>query len=93
MEIQENKIYINFDNAQRGLSPMWTSLKGFEIAGEDKVFYPAFAEIETTTARLAVSSDKVPRPVAVRYAYKNYVEASIFSIHGIPAAPFRTDNW
>lgn len=41
MEIQENKIYINFDNAQRGLSPMWTSLKGFEIAGEDKVFYPA----------------------------------------------------
>ncbi|MCS2383248.1 sialate O-acetylesterase [Bacteroides thetaiotaomicron] len=93
MEIQENKIYINFDNAQRGLSPMWTSLKGFEIAGEDKVFYPAFAEIETTTARLAVSSDKVPHPVAVRYAYKNYVEASIFSIHGIPAAPFRTDNW
>ena len=93
MEIQENKIYINFDNAQRGLSPMWTSLKGFEIAGEDKVFYPAFAEIETTTARLAVSSDKVPRPVAVRYAYKTYVEASIFSIHGIPAAPFRTDNW
>ena len=93
MEIQENKIYINFDNAQRGLSPMWTSLKGFEIAGEDKVFYPAFAEIETTTARLAVSSDKVSHPVAVRYAYKNYVEASIFSIHGIPAAPFRTDNW
>ena len=58
---------------------MWTSLKGFEIAGEDKVFYPAFAEIETTTARLAVSSDKVPRPVAVRYAYKNYVE-QVFSV-------------
>ena len=93
MEIQENKIYINFDHAQRGLGPMWTSLKGFEIAGEDKVFHPAFAEIETKTARLAVSSDKVPHPVAVRYAYKNYVEASIFSIHGIPAAPFRTDNW
>ena len=74
MEIQENKIYINFYNAQRGLSPMWTSLKGFEIAGEDKVFYPAFAEIETTTARLAVSSDKVSHPVAVRYAYKNYVD-------------------
>lgn len=93
MEIQGDKIYINFDNAQRGLTPMWTSLKGFEIAGEDKVFYPAFAEIETKTARLAVSSDKVPSPVAVRYAYKNYVEASIFSIHGIPVAPFRTDNW
>ena len=93
METQGNKIYINFDNAQRGLSPMWTSLQGFEIAGEDKVFYPAFAEIETKTARLAVSSDKVSQPVAVRYAYKNYVEASLFSIHGIPAAPFRTDSW
>ena len=68
MEIQENKIYINFYNAQRGLSPMWTSLKGFEIAGEDKVFYPAFAEIETTTARLAVSSAKslIPLPCGMR---------------------------
>ena len=45
MEISDNKIYINVENAQRGLCPMWTSLKGFEIAGEDKVFYPAFAEI------------------------------------------------
>ena len=46
------------------------SLKGFEIAGEDKVFYPAFAEIETSTTSLTVSSDKVPHPVARRYAYK-----------------------
>ena len=49
MEISGNKIYINVENAQRGLCPMWTSLEGFEIAGEDKVFYPAFAEIETST--------------------------------------------
>lgn len=47
MEISEGKIYINVENAQRGLCPMWTSLEGFEIAGKDKVFYPAFAEIET----------------------------------------------
>jgi len=93
MEKIDGKIYINFDNARRGLCPMWTSLEGFEIAGGDKVFYPAFAEIETRTSRLAVSSDKVPEPVAVRYAYKNYIEPSIFSTHGIPVAPFRTDNW
>ncbi|WP_300704844.1 sialate O-acetylesterase [Bacteroides sp.] len=93
MEISDNKIYINIDGAQRGLCPMWTSLEGFEIAGEDKVFYPAYAEIETKTTRLAVSCDKVPHPVAVRYAYKNYTKASIFNIHGIPVAPFRTDNW
>lgn len=93
MEIAEGKIYINFDNAPRGIYPMWTDLKGFEIAGEDGVFHPAKAEIETRTTRLAVSSESVPSPVAVRYAYKNYVEASIFGVDGIPVAPFRTDQF
>jgi len=93
MEIAKNKIYINLDNAPRGIYPMWTSLGGFEIAGNDKIFHSAYAEIETSTARLAVSCEKVPDPVAVRYAYKNYAEASIFSLDGIPVAPFRTDNW
>lgn len=93
MEIEEHKIYINFAHAPRGICPMWTDLKGFEIAGADKVFYPAKAEIETKTTRLAVSGENVPNPVAVRYAYKNYAEASIFSVSGIPVAPFRTDNW
>ena len=93
MEIQEAKIYINFKNADRGISPMWTDLKGFEIAGADKVFYPAKAEIETKTSRLAVTSEKVPNPVAVRYAFKNYCEPSIFGLSGIPVPSFRTDNW
>lgn len=93
MEISDNKIYINVKNAERGLCPMWTSLKGFEIAGEDKVFHPAFAEIETKSCRLAVSSEKVPHPVAVRYAYKNYTEATVFNVYGLPLVPFRTDNW
>jgi sialate O-acetylesterase len=68
-------------------------LKGFEIAGADKVFYPAKAEIETKTSRLAVTSDKVLNPIAVRYAYKNYCEPSIFGLSGIPVPSFRTDNW
>jgi sialate O-acetylesterase len=93
MEVAENKIYINFNDAERGLCPMWTALKSFEIAGADKKFYPANAEIETKTTRLAVSCEQVPHPVAVRYAYKNYTEASVFNIYGIPVAPFRTDNW
>lgn len=93
MEKVENKVYINFANAERGLCPMWTSLSGFEIAGSDRVFYPAKAEIETKTTRLMVTCDKVPEPVAVRYAYKNYAEASVFSVAGIPVPSFRTDNW
>lgn len=93
MEIVEQKIYINFENAKNGISPMWTDLKGFEIAGSDKIFYPAKAEIETKTTRLAVSSPQVSKPVAVRYAYKNYSEASIFNVFGIPVVAFRTDGW
>lgn len=93
MEKKDRKIYIDFANAPGGISPMWTDLKGFEIAGEDKIFHPAKAEIETATARLAVSSKDVHNPIAVRYLYKNFAEASIFSIYGIPVMPFRTDNW
>ncbi|KAA6303712.1 MAG: hypothetical protein EZS26_000263 [Candidatus Ordinivivax streblomastigis] len=93
MEVAENKIYINFNDAEQGLCPMWTALKSFEIAGADKKFYPANAEIEAKTTRLAVSCEQVPHPVAVRYAYKNYTEASVFNIYGIPVAPFRTDHW
>lgn len=93
MEVKDGKIYINVDNSGNGLCPMWTSLKGFEIAGEDRVFHPAFAEIETKTCRLAVSSKDVPHPVAVRYAYKNTPEVSAYNIQGLPLLPFRTDNW
>jgi sialate O-acetylesterase len=93
MEKKDQKIYINLKHAEHGICPMWTELKGFEIAGSDKVFYTAKAEIETSTTRLAVSSDKVPDPVAVRYAYKNYVEATVFGLSGLPVSPFRTDNW
>ena len=92
MEIQGDKIYINVDNAPKGLCPMWTELKGFEIAGEDGIFHSAQAEIETKSCRLAVRNPDVPNPVAVRYAYKNYAEASLFGIDGIPASPFRTDD-
>lgn len=93
MEVKDSKVYINLINAGNGPCPMWTSLKGFEIAGEDHVFYPAFAEVETKTCQLAVSNVKVPHPVAVRYCFKNYAEASVFNISGLPLHPFRTDNW
>ncbi len=91
-EIKDGKIYINVENAPRGLCPMWTSLKGFEIAGEDGVFHPAFAEIETESCRLAVSSKDVPEPRNVRYAFHNYPEMSVYSSFGLPLLPFRTDR-
>ncbi|MDR1919419.1 MAG: sialate O-acetylesterase [Tannerellaceae bacterium] len=93
MEITGNKISLAFDNAHYGLTPQWKKISGFEIAGADKTFYPADAEIDLKTKKIVVSHNDIPQPVAVRYAYKNYAVASVFTVYGIPLTPFRTDNW
>ena len=68
-------------------------LKGFEIAGEDKVFHYAKAEISGKNT-VVVSSPDVPNPVAVRYAWADSpVDANLFSSDGLPANSFRTDTW
>ncbi len=66
-------------------------LSGFTIAGEDKVFHPATAKIEGDT--VVVTSDKVTKPVAVRYGWKNYPVVNLSNKEGIPASPFRTDDF
>jgi sialate O-acetylesterase len=91
MEIEDNAVIVSFNNAEQGICPTKTELRGFEIAGEDKIFLPATA-VEKG-GKIVVSSEKIPNPVAVRYLYKNFAEASVFNVYGIPAAPFRTDNW
>jgi len=64
---------------------------GFEIAAADKVFHAANAVVENET--VAVSSPEVKEPVAVRYAFTNNPPVSLYSAAGLPAAPFRTDDW
>ena len=63
----------------------------FAIAGADKIFYPANAKIENN--RMIVSSPKVKKPKAVRYAFTNYPVTNLENKAGFPAVPFRTDNW
>jgi sialate O-acetylesterase len=91
MEIADSAIVISFNNAEQGICPTKKELKGFEIAGEDKIFVSATA-IEKS-GKIVVSSEKVTHPVALRYLYKNYAEASVFNTYNIPVSPFRTDNW
>ncbi len=66
-------------------------LKGFAVAGEDKKFYWATAKIKGRS--VIVSSDKVPHPVAVRYGWANNPEVNLYNKAGLPASPFRTDDW
>ena len=91
MVIEENKAILSFDNAPMWLTAYGQELKQFEIAGADKIFYPAKAEIKRS--KIEVSSDKVSKPVAVRYAFKDFVVGDVFSTEGFPLSSFRTDNW
>jgi len=65
--------------------------KLFMVAGEDKVFYPAQARVNKN--RVVVKSKEVPNPVAVRYAFENFVVGDLFSTEGLPVSSFRSDNW
>jgi sialate O-acetylesterase len=77
--------------AASGLISHEKPVQSLEVAGADKVFRPATAKIERET--LLVSSPAVREPVAVRYAWKNAPEANLYNGAGLPAVPFRSDNW
>ncbi|KAF2332782.1 sialate O-acetylesterase [Flavobacterium nitrogenifigens] len=91
--IKGNEIILTFDNIGSGLStPNNDELKGFEIAGADKVFHSAKAIIKDN--KIIVSSDKVQNPVAVHYGWADDdTQINLFNKEKFPASPFRTDNW
>lgn len=91
--IEGNEAFIGFDNLQMGLCSNYM-IEGFEIAGQDKVFYPADKVwLRWQTNHVAVSSEKVKNPVAVRYCFKDFYHGTLYGGGMIPAYPFRTDNW
>lgn len=68
-------------------------LQGFEVAGEDRVFYPATAEVDRNGLSIIVSSDNVSDIKAVRYCFKNFAIGKVHDMLGMPLVPFRTDTW
>lgn len=93
MSVEGNRALLTFRTGKSSLAPLGDELAGFEVAGADRVFHPAKAWIDGRKGVLIVSSEEVPTPVAVRYAFRNYAEASLFNTSGIPASSFRTDDW
>jgi sialate O-acetylesterase len=105
MSVEGNKARLKFDNIGGGLTiaaapsiqmgvpqaEPASELKGFSIAGEDKKFVWASAKIDGDS--VIVWSDKVEKPVAVRYAWANNPECNLYNKDGLPASPFRTDTW
>ncbi len=90
--VEGGKVRVTFTHVGQGLTfRHGDKLQGFAIAGPDNVFHWAKADIEGNTVLL--SSDKVTKPAAVRYAWaSNHPWANLFNKDGLPAVAFRTDQ-
>ena len=94
MKIEGNKIRLTFDNIGSGLitKDKYGYVKGFAIAGENKKLVWAKAYLEGN--EIVVYNDSIANPIAVRYAWAdNPDDASLYNKEGLPASPFRTDDW
>jgi len=92
MAVEGNKIRLAFDHVGGGLvSRDGQPLNWFTIAGEDKNFVEAKAEIDG--AAVVVSAESVANPVAVRFGWTQEAEPNLSNKEGLPASPFRTDKW
>ncbi|HJY28588.1 MAG TPA: sialate O-acetylesterase [Pyrinomonadaceae bacterium] len=89
--IEGNEVRIRFKYADGLKTIDGGPLKGFALAGEDRHFVWADARIEGDT--VIVSSPKISKPVAVRYAWADNPIANLYNKAGLPASPFRTDDW
>ncbi len=98
MKIVGDTIKVHFGNTF-GAYNRFEDIKGFEIAGEDKVFHPATAHHfwqpgnDTWNECIIVVSPEVKKPVALRYCFKNFQLGNMANAGGLPLFPFRTDNW
>ena len=89
--IRGGEVVISFNHTVGGLVAKGGELKGFAIAGVDKKWFRAQAKIRGD--QVVVSSPEVQEPVAVRYAWADNPEFNLYNGSGLPASPFRTDDW
>jgi sialate O-acetylesterase len=90
-EVEDGRITIHFDHTDGGLVSRGGPLTHFTIAGKDRNFGPAIAQIVGNT--IVVSSPDVVEPVAVRFGWGAADEPNLFNGGGLPASSFRTDDW
>ena len=97
IKVKNNKVYVNFKFAKNGVTSYGKPLSGFEIAGEDKIFYSADASIDPhwsagweNRSVLTLSNKNVPNPLYIRYGWKNYIEGALYNVEGLPASSFRS---
>lgn len=91
MQTEGHRIRIRFRHVGHGLQAQGGNLRGFAIAGADKKFIWGDAQIDRDS--VLVSSPEVGAPIAVRYGWAGNPDCSLYNKDGLPASPFRTDDW
>ena len=91
MKVEGDRVMLSFDHVGGGLVPKDGPLTGFTIAGEDHVFVKAEAEISGD--KVVVHSSRVMTPVAARYGWAAFPVVNLTNKEGLPATPFRTDDF
>jgi sialate O-acetylesterase len=92
MRVRGDKAVLTFDNVDGGLVARGGALKGFAMCGPDHKFIWAVAEIDGDD-QIVVSSPAIEKPVAVRYGWADYPVVNLWNKAGLPASPFRTDDF
>lgn len=92
--LEDGRVKIRFHNVWSNLMSISArTVRGFELAGEDRVFHLADAEVDWDGETVYVKCAEVPAPQAVRYSYRNWMDANLQTSYGIPVPPFRSDDW
>jgi sialate O-acetylesterase len=91
MTVSGPVVKLTFNNAANGLTSFGKELTCFEVAGANKRFFPAKAFI--TGGGITLFCPSVSEPVAVRYAFRDFITGDLFNTEGLPASSFRTDTW
>jgi sialate O-acetylesterase len=91
MKVKDDRAILEFDHLGGGLEARGGPLTGFTIAGPDKRFVQAEAQIHGK--EIVVRSPQVEKPVAVRFGWADYPIVNLYNKEGLPASPFRTDDF
>jgi sialate O-acetylesterase len=88
---EDNRIRLSFRNANGLKASDGGKIKGFEVAGDNKKF--VWADVTIDGDHVLISNPQVPKPVAVRYGWADNPDCNLVNEVGLPASPFRTDDW
>ncbi len=91
--LRPGRVMVKFLHADGLKGSGGQDLRGFAVADEDKKFYPADARLDKESGMIVLSSKHVQTPVASRYNWADNPSGNLVNGAGLPAAPFRTDNW